>query len=214
MTAALIPVKSLRDSKSRLAAVLSQDQRHELTLAMLGDVLASSIEAGLWPVVVISRDAGVLSAAVAAGARGLIEPEEISDLNAAVGHGLAVLERHGADHALVILPDVPTVTGDDLRLVGNWLEDADVVVVPAEDGGTNVLGLRLPPPITTRFGADSARLHCQAATLAEINLKVEGLPSLRWDLDSPEDLERYLAEGVENRTRAVLLSFGCLAPVA
>lgn len=212
MTAALIPVKSLRDSKSRLAAMLTSDQRHELTLAMLDDVLAASLDAGLWPIVVVSRDPDVLTTAVAAGARGLVEPDTVEGLNEAVAYGLSVIERHGADHVLVILPDVPTIRASDLRLAHEWIDQANVVVIPAEDGGTNVLGLHLPAAIAPSFGSESARRHCQAATLAEVDLRVDTLPSLRWDIDTPDAIERYLDDGPRNRTHAALSSFGCLVP--
>lgn len=214
MTAALIPVKSLRESKSRLAAVLSPEQRQQLTIAMLSDVVGAALAAGLGPVLVISRDTDVLRGATAAGARGMVEPPGIDTLNGAIEYGLKTLLRHGENHVLVILGDVPSASAADLRVADRLLRQAEVVVIPADDGGTNVLGLRLPSTVRVAFGRDSAARHYELATFAEADLISEALPSLRRDIDSPEGLEWFLNHGPEGWTMALLRTLALPTPVA
>lgn len=214
MAAALIPVKSLREGKTRLSAVLSAEQRHQLTIAMLYDVLQAAIEAGLWPVTVVSADADVLSAAVAQGARGLVEPEAAHGLNPAVEHGLGVLERHRVERAIVLQPDVPTVEASDLSAISDLLGEHQVVIVPSTDGGTNALGLHLPPAIRPGFGPESAARHSQAAWLAEVFVAVRMFESLASDVDEPADLDRLASAGAAPRTQEVLAGFGLTVPAA
>ena len=61
---AIVPVKPLRDSKSRLAHILSADQRAELTGQMLGRVLdVLGIVTAVTRTMVVSRDPAVLKIA-------------------------------------------------------------------------------------------------------------------------------------------------------
>jgi 2-phospho-L-lactate guanylyltransferase len=212
MTAALIPVKSLREAKTRLSACLRPEQRHRLSIAMLEDVLEAATGAGLWPVTVISTDSDALSAAVAHGARGLVEPVAARGLNLAVEHGLSVLEGHGIHQVIVLLPDVPTVQAADLRAVAGLLSEHQVVIVPSTDGGTNALGLRLPPAIRPAFGPESAARHSQAAWLAELFVAVRMFESLASDVDEPADLDRVAASDTAPRTRAALVELGLGVP--
>jgi 2-phospho-L-lactate/phosphoenolpyruvate guanylyltransferase len=214
MPAALVPVKSLRDSKTRLAAVFSPEQRHQLTLAMLDDVLDAALAAGFWPVTVVSADAGVLTAAVDKGARGLLEPSGTPGLNGAIEHGLNVLGRHGAESAVILLPDVPSVAASDLRTIAGLLRDHQVVIVPSADGGTNALGLTLPAPIRVAFGPDSAARHSQGAWLAEVYFAVRLLASMERDVDDPAGVEQFLATSAGGRTAELLQSFGGVVAVA
>jgi 2-phospho-L-lactate/phosphoenolpyruvate guanylyltransferase len=214
MAAALIPVKSLRDGKSRLAGTLTAEERHRLSLAMLDDVLDATLSAGLWPIVVISADPDVLSAATAGGARGLVEPRGRRGLNAAIEHGLDVLQRHGVEKVVVLLPDVPTVEAGDLQAIADLLAEHQVVVVPSNDGGTNALGLRLPAAIRPIYGPDSAARHSEAAWLAEAFVAVRNFDSLKADLDDPGDIEQFLRGGRGRKTRLALADTSCGTAVA
>ena len=70
MIAALVPAKALDQAKGRLAAVLSEDERRELALAMLEDVLrALQAVSRLDLIAVVSPDAEVLARAWSAQIR-------------------------------------------------------------------------------------------------------------------------------------------------
>ncbi|MPZ24429.1 MAG: 2-phospho-L-lactate guanylyltransferase [Dehalococcoidia bacterium] len=213
MTDALIPVKSLRDGKTRMAGVLAPEQRHTLSLAMLGDLIESCRRGGLEPSVV-SRDADALEVASALGATALREPDECNGLNEALSGGLDALREKGAGRALVILADVPQATAEDLAKTRLQLEAGRTIIAASSDGGTNVLGFALPAPIPLLFGDSSFDRHCDALSSRGLAFEVLKLPSLEFDLDSPDGLDRFLAAGGGGRTGAALAGFGLAAALA
>ncbi|UGY91229.1 TIGR04282 family arsenosugar biosynthesis glycosyltransferase [Streptomyces gobiensis] len=114
----------------------------------------------------------------------------------------------GAGPLLVIGTDAPTLTGELLAAARTALEDRDVVLGPALDGGYYLIGMR--GPHTGLFGIDPALWSTDrvlAATRAradEHGLSVRLLPPLR-DLDTPEDAAALLADpGLPDRIAALL----------
>jgi len=182
---ALIPVKELSQAKARLAPVLDAAGRRKLALALFRDVLAAALACpAIDGVAVVSRDADVLSIAVEAGAQGL--PER-GDLNEALTSAAEKLRARGVDRLVVLAADLPLVTAEDIQAVAE--ADADVVVVPSTDGGTNALALR-PGAIAFQFGPKSAQRHLKAAREAGLRTLLLDLPGLGLDIDTPSDLER------------------------
>ena len=189
MRIALIPVKELSQAKARLAPVLDGERRRELALALYRDVLAAALACpALDGVAVVSRDRDALTLAVEAGAEGLPEP---GGLNEALTSASQTMAERGVDRLVVLAADLPLATPDDIAIVAqaSAQADADVALVPSEDGGTNALALA-PGAIAFRFGPDSARRHLAAADAADLrSLRLE-LPTLALDIDTPDDLAR------------------------
>ena len=191
MRFALIPVKELSQAKARLAPVLDAARRRELALALFRDVLAAALACrALDGVAVVTRDADVLSIAAEAGAEGLPEP---GGLNEALTSASKTLAQRGADRLVVLAADLALATATDIQAVAE--AEADVVVVPSTDGGTNALALR-PGAIAFQFGPDSAQRHLAAAREAGLRVLLLDLPALSIDIDTPEDLD-----GVRARAR-------------
>jgi 2-phospho-L-lactate guanylyltransferase len=186
-TLALVPAKTLATAKSRLAPALSDRQRAEIALEMLGRVLAVVHRtAGIDRCLVVSADERALHVAAAHGAGGLRKSE--IGLNRALEGARASFT---ADDLLVLLSDLPLLTPEDLRAV---LEsDAPVVIAPSKDGGTNALRLRPPDSIPFRFGRDSARYHRFEAGKRSLAVELVRRDSLAFDVDTPDDLAAYLA---------------------
>ena len=66
-----------------------------------------------------------------------------------------------------------------------------VAIVPSDaGGGTNALLLRPPDVIAPAFGPGSFEAHLRAAAAAGAAVQVVSDPSLGFDLDTPDDLER------------------------
>jgi rSAM/selenodomain-associated transferase 1 len=96
---------------------------------------------------------------------------------------------------LLIGTDCPALEPDDLRRAARALRDGhDAVVMPAEDGGYVLIGLREPLPSLfedIEWSTDSVmratrdRLRALDARWCE--------PRVLWDVDRPEDLQRLRA---------------------
>ena len=193
MSLALVPVKTLAASKSRLLPELDREQLQRLSLAMLQDIIeALRGVAALDRVVVATPDATVAQAARAAGADALLRPDP--GLNAAIDAGASDLLATD-EPFLVLLGDVAGARSEEIeRLfeVAAELVTPSATLAPSRDGGTSPL-LRIPwDAIPSRFGRDSAKAHSQAASRAGIAFRELALPSLAIDLDRAEDLTLFL----------------------
>ncbi|ABU60013.1 MULTISPECIES: 2-phospho-L-lactate guanylyltransferase [Roseiflexus] len=178
---AIVPVKELRHAKQRLAHALDAHERQELSLAMLGDVLAALSQSQVRRVTVISRDTAAYQIATAYGA--VIAVDQTSDLNAALYQAAVDVPD---DAAILIVPsDVPLLRADDVMMLA---AQPGVAITPAHDGGTNLL---LTPAIrgwTFLFGPDSFVRHCAEARRRGWTVHVVRLPHLERDIDEVDDL--------------------------
>jgi len=208
MTLALIPVKKLAESKSRLLSRLPDDTRQALTLAMLEDLIEALTQTrGIDRIAVTTPDETVALHAKAAGAEILMRAEP--GLNAALEDGRERLVPNRDDDLLFVLGDVAGALASDFeKLLACPIDDApQVCLAPSSDGGTSALLHKPAGVIPCCFGRDSATRHRDAAQAAGIAYHELELPSLVIDLDQPEDLEAFLAtQGGGVRTRALLQS--------
>lgn len=185
----IIPVKPLREGKSRLTSVLAPAQRCALTHRILQRELelaqANPLIEG---VVVISRDAALLGDVTMRGALPLLE--ETHGLNAALESARVEVSQRGADALLVLPADLPFVTATDIeQLVHAAHQDAHVVLAPSPDGGTNALLLKLPSHLHFAFGAYSFARHRRLARDLGLRQRIVVSPTLAFDLDWPADWE-------------------------
>lgn len=203
-----VPVRRLDSAKTRLAAVLSPNERATLVLAMLDDVLAASLAHSSWDTWVISGDERVLALAAQRGATSVVE--EGHTLLGAVRQVERAAIDLGAESLAVLLGDVPLITAAALA---DSLDLAAPVVAAwaASDGGTNLLVRRPPDAIPPRFGRASFDKHCWAARRARLDVARVDRPELAFDLDRPEDIESLLKAGGRNRARSACLEMGMAA---
>jgi uncharacterized protein len=109
---------------------------------------------------------------------------------------LAAVEA--ADGALVIGTDCPALRPSHLRAAADAIRrGAEVVLIPAEDGGYVLIGLGKPEPalFTDMSWSTSAVMAETRARIARLGLLVHELPAL-WDVDRPQDLHRLRATGL------------------
>ena len=184
----LVPVKPFDQAKSRLSGVLAPAERARLSRRLLARTLEVAQASGLFEdILVVSRDPAVLELARQSGATAV--PERGVDLNAALAQTRLQAEQAGAEAALVVPADLPLVTEADLRSVCELgAAHADVVLAPAQDGGTNALWLRLPGCVEFAFGDRSFERHRAAATNGPCRLAIYESDTIGLDLDRPEDL--------------------------
>jgi 2-phospho-L-lactate/phosphoenolpyruvate guanylyltransferase len=200
-----VPVKALDRGKERLSGILSPSERSRLVLAMFRGVLDATLAQRGWSVQVVSSSEEVLREAERLGA----EPvrDRGASLRAAIRQVASALP---SDATLgVLLADLPRITAP--ALAGS-LADADgapVAAVPAHsDGGTNLLVRRPASVIPDRFGRSSFERHRAEAYRAGVTLRELRRWELAFDLDTPQDLARWLETDGEGPAFEVAAALG------
>jgi len=188
---AIVPVKPLRRGKSRLAGMLTEEQRTRLnryllehTLLMLNDV--KEIEHTL----VVSRDPAALALTREIGGRTVLE-NGAPQFNTAIDRATVVARAHGA-HAVLILPaDLPLIDPPSVREILKHGKKAPVIVIAPDrrQDGTNGLFVNPAGLIEYGYGLGSFQRHSERALAAGATLEVVQSDILGLDLDLPEDLE-------------------------
>jgi uncharacterized protein len=109
--------------------------------------------------------------------------------------GARMLAASDSGPTLVIGSDCPALAPLHLRAASEALTDADVVLIPAEDGGYVLIGTRAPyPDLFTgmTWGVDTVLAQTRKR-IAALDLKAVELAPL-WDVDSESDLARMERE--------------------
>jgi 2-phospho-L-lactate guanylyltransferase len=188
---AVVVARVANGAKSRLSTALDVEQRRDLALSMLADVLDVCAHAPiLTGVVAVVDDPAARHEAEHAGAF-VVEDSTPGDMNAAVNLGLRTAQSRGAQTALVLPGDIPLVTVDDLEalLAAAGHAPRAVVVGASRDGqGTNALLLRPLDVITPAFGPPSVERHLRAGRQAGALTRVVHHLGLALDVDTPADL--------------------------
>jgi 2-phospho-L-lactate guanylyltransferase len=190
---AIVPVKPLNRAKSRLAPVLTAEQRETLSLQMLETTLQTlkKVE-GIKGVLVISRDSAAL-----AFARKLdvytVSESGAPELNNALTRATQVVSTWHARGVLVLASDIPLMRVEDIEgMLALAPHDPAVVVAPNRlEDGTNALLIRPPGLIPYRFGENSLENHLAEAHQAGASVRIYRSPTLSLDVDTPPDLELY-----------------------
>jgi len=193
---AIIPVKPLRRGKSRLAGVLTQDERTDLNQHLLAhtvDTLRAIPE--IEQVLVVSRDPAALSLAREHGAR-TVQENGAPQLNIALARATVLVKHYVTRGVLIVPADLPLLTPEDVRAMLDRAKYPPVVVVAPDRHrlGTNAMLVCPVGLIDYEFGPGSFQRHCQLARQAGARLEICELPSLALDVDFPEDLDIIEAE--------------------
>jgi 2-phospho-L-lactate guanylyltransferase len=187
---AVVPVKDLWGTKSRLKPILDPGARAGLTLYVMGRVVSAIGRAGVENIGVVSPDRIVLDEARKRGATPLLQ--ESQGLNPALEEGRRWAMERGGSSLLVLPADLPLIDTEDVSAVLESVgETLSVVISP--DGvhtGTNALLLRPPGALPFAFGPGSYEAHLQAAQERGLDVRVCERPHLAFDLDTAEDLVR------------------------
>ncbi len=190
---AVVPVKDLAGTKSRLSPVLTPEGRAGLTVYMMKNVLSALRGAGVEHACVVSPDRMVLKTAHDAGATPL--RQESRGLNPALEEARAWAVEEGATALLVLPADLPLLKAPDVEAILEAAEGAEgplAVVAPDATGlGTNALLLRPADALPFLFGPRSFEAHLDAARERGVEARVRERPRLAFDLDTAEDLSRF-----------------------
>lgn len=192
---AVVPVKDLWGTKSRLKPILNPGARAGLTLYMMGRVIRALIGAGIEKVAVVSPDPIVLRTAADHGASSL--PQQSSGLNPALDEGRRWAVEAGASALLVLPADLPLLEAEDVKAVlAEMGDEPSVVISPdAAKAGTNALLLRPPDALPFLFGEASYDAHVRAAVERGVPVEIHEHTHLAFDLDTADDLDRLRRHG-------------------
>jgi len=194
----VIPVKVLARAKSRLTG-LAGPARSALALAMAADTVSAALACpAVGSVVVVTDDeeaAGVLG-----GLHAVIVPDEpAAGLNPALAHGAAAAATQWPAWGVAALAaDLPALRPAELdrglRAAGQW---AEAFVADAAGTGTTLYTARPPAAFRPRFGAGSAGRYRDSGA---VEVMLADVPSLRSDVDTPDDLRQAASLGLGPRT--------------
>jgi len=204
MIAAIVPVKSLAASKSRLLPALDRASLERLSVAMLEDVVDALLGvASLDRVAVVTPDPQVAAAMRTSSAEVLLR--DVAGLNPSIDAAADELAREPGDATLVVLGDVAGARSDELGQLVEACEEPGVALAPSSDGGTSALLRRPARVIPSGFGPDSAARHRALASAAGVPFTEIALASLAVDVDERDDLLKLAnLPFVGARTRALL----------
>jgi len=204
--AVVLPLKSLAESKTRLADHLTSDQRQELFKAMAEDVVSAvSQTEGFMQRIVVTSDPALKKLALSYDLQVVDEPNSKGHSTAAL-LGIAVAISNSADVVALLPGDCPSVTPTTIQNLAQITNPRQLTIAPDRLGtGTNALAIYPPDAVTPSFGESSFQRHSKLALSVGIpTVKFESL-ELACDVDTADDLavlKRELTAGrlVANNT--------------
>jgi 2-phospho-L-lactate guanylyltransferase len=195
---AIVPIRSFRDGKTRLASAIEPADRERIVRSMFSAVIDAAEGSGVIErIVVVTPDEAIERAALHRGIEAVRQPAERPGLNAALDIGREHARSVDADGMLVLFGDLPLLEAEDVRSL--VARDAKVVIASDRHGsGTNALLLRFGgPEFAFHFGIDSRQKHFEEAE----RLGIDAVPFVSvgtaFDLDTIDDLEKLTLDGRE-----------------
>ncbi len=183
----VVPVKSFRSAKQRLAPVLDAAARRQLAAELASGVIRA---AAPWPVLVVSGDDEVAEFAKSHGAQSIDDPAQ--GLNAAVRAGVDAVVGLGATLVVIIHADLPFARALPEYLSLEGLDPDEVLIVPDRHlAGTNVLAIPVPCRFEFHYGPGSHQLHRHEAERNGLHVVERRDQRLSLDIDTPVDLQRW-----------------------
>jgi 2-phospho-L-lactate guanylyltransferase len=193
----VVPIRSFREGKTRLASILTGDQRATLLRKTASRVVctlgASQI---VDTVLVVSPEREVLEWARGMGKRilPLPQPADHVGLNGALEFARTWALERDADAMLSLFADLPLLSTLDVRALAR--EQAPVVLGADRRGeGTNAMLLRLAgagEEFHFAFGTNSLERHRAEAAHLGMSSEIVMAPGVGFDLDTPADWDEYL----------------------
>jgi len=179
--------------KSRIASVVGAEAACEIYTTILRRTFSqlsefSEVQVRVTP----DASAGQLAAFTKTDWR--IKPQGDGNLGDRLHRAFARAFEAGSELVLIIGSDCPDVTADDINVAWRKLEECDLVVGPASDGGYWLIGLRRPcPELFEGIEWSSEKVLRQTIERAEAaRLRIKLLRELS-DIDTIEDWNRYQA---------------------
>ncbi|CAM4059687.1 2-phospho-L-lactate guanylyltransferase [Nocardiopsis gilva] len=204
----LVPVKRLVGAKTRLAR-LAGPHRGDLALAIACDTVMAAVECPeVASVFVVTDDARAAEALRDLGAH-IIAGEPGTGLNPALVHGAAEAVRREPGQGLCALSaDLPALRPAELGAVlAGAARHERAFLADAPGVGTTLYTAAPGADFAPAFEGASRRRHLGAGT---VELTPADVPTVRRDVDTPEDLREAVDLGVGPHTAKLLDLVGLL----
>lgn len=175
---AIVPFKVI-NAKSRLASLLTVEERTRLAQLMLKDITKTLKESGLQVTLLTTMpfewDADILVSE--------------KDLNSALNDFLGMQD----EPMMIVMADIPLITCKNIKDIVDC--EADLVIAPGRGGGTNIQFIRYPQRYHVDYYGASFLDHVRIAR--ENSLTIEVLDSFNTssDIDEPGDLVELYIHG-------------------
>lgn len=190
---AIIPVKPLNRSKSRLSPIVSPEGRESLSRQMLERTLVTLKGVrDISGILLISRDTSALTLGRKYGAQTLTE-SGAPELNASLNRATQVVSTYNASGILLVASDVPLMSRIDIERMISLSKESPSLVIASDrhQKGTNAMLVRPPGLITYRFGEDSFQKHVAEAREMGAVVSIYRSKTIELDVDTPSDLDLY-----------------------
>ncbi len=197
-TSILIPMRSLHEGKTRLSNLLSPNKREKLIKLLFTQLLKKLktlknqspfifsdilVITPCQEVEKISKDFHVL----------VLKEQSLNGLNSAVKKGICWSSENLYDSSLILPGDIIDPETQDIKKIleiGKKSRNS-MVICPSTDFGTNALFLSLPTRLDFKFGPNSFFEHQKEAKKISIRSIIAPVDSLKDDLDTGKDLEKF-----------------------
>ena len=189
----VIPMKEPKLSKTRLVPVLSVEQRKNIAMKMFETTLRFfKRHFAEYHLLVVTSSTLIAQVAKLHGATVLIEPK--AGLCRAVQSAANWSVNNDFESQLLIPADIAHLDVTEIQtLLSASRPTPSVILVPAEDCGTNALLTTPPSVIPFLYGIDSSVAHEQAAKACGVEFQPLPLINLALDVDTPADIEQLVA---------------------
>lgn len=182
-------------AKTRLIPVLGEEGAARLQGRLLQRTVIAALAAGTGPVALWATPDQQHPDIVACQRIGSLALHAQPEGDLGYRMQWALLHGPAADATLIIGTDCPALTPDMLRVAAERLSKNDAVLVPAEDGGYALIGIRqrlrhAAPEVFTGIDWSSDKVLAQTRQrMAALHWRVVELQTL-WDIDTPADYQR------------------------
>lgn len=186
--AAIIPIKALATSKSRLSNSLSSSERISLSLNLLEHVLATAINCPFEYVLVLGKDREVEELVNNTGA------EWVTDNGNGLNEELKIVfDRLSSSNITpVYIPaDLPFLSAQDIERLISDSQDGKIITLCPDNRNEGTNGLVIPSRSSFQplLGYRSFPRHVSAAKSLDLPYAICKSEGWGLDLDSPDDLE-------------------------
>lgn len=198
----VVPVKRAAVAKSRLSS-LGDRTRRDLVAAFAVDTVRAALDCGAVEQVLVVTDDVPLATRLADLGALAIPDGSSGQLNTTLRLGaVELLRRHPPLRPVALCADLPSLRSDELTEVLMQVPPEGAAFLPDAAGtGTTLYTASTLDLFRPRFGPGSRRAHASAGA---VELLGRPVPSVRRDVDTPDDLRDAALLGLGAATSAAV----------